>query len=53
MKTIIGTQIGFLIGDVIAIMLLDLELKMAIANHLGLTLGYFCRYIQERVVMND
>jgi len=48
MKTIIATQIGFLIGNLILIMLFDFELKMTIANHLILSLGYFCRYTQER-----
>jgi hypothetical protein len=51
MKTIIGTQIGFLIGNVILITLLDFELKTVIENHLVLTFGYFCRYIQERYLL--
>jgi hypothetical protein len=46
-KTIITSQVGFVIGGVISITLLDLDLKMIIAGHLILTIGYFVRYLQE------
>jgi len=48
MKTIIGTQIAFFIGDAILVTLLDFELKTVATDHLVLTIGYLCRCIQER-----
>ena len=48
MKLIIGTQIGFIVGGIISVTLLNIDLEIIIGNHIVLTLGYFCRWYQVR-----
>jgi len=47
MKTLLYGQLGFIIGNTVIFVFSDFELSIIIHNHVFLTGGHFCKYIQD------
>jgi len=48
-KLIIGTQIGFVIGNIICYSIFDVRIELIVSNYIVMNVGYFLMYLQNRL----